>query len=93
VCEGAALDNGSLSVAVLKRARHRDVPSLALRVLSEEHHLHEHPQVVAFNSVPGLRITAKDGSPPFPVQVDGDYIGDFEEATFRLSEGALRVVS
>ena len=35
VCEGAALDNGTLSLAVLRRAAQRDMPTIAGRVLGE----------------------------------------------------------
>jgi diacylglycerol kinase family enzyme len=93
VCEGAGLDNGTLSVVVLKRARHRDVPSLTLRVLSERQELRDHPQIVAWSGVPGAQIRVTEGAPAFPIQVDGDYIGDFTEATFSVCRGALSVVS
>ena len=33
VCEDAALDNGTLSIAMLRRAAQRDVPTIATRVL------------------------------------------------------------
>jgi hypothetical protein len=36
----------------------------------------------------------KDGAPmPFPLEVDGDYLGEHTEAVYGIAPGALRVVS
>jgi diacylglycerol kinase family enzyme len=98
VCEGAALDNGTLSVAMLKRARQRDVPTIAFRVLSERFRIPHHRQIDHFVGVREGRIesvsTDGDGAiRPFPVQVDGDYIGDHGELDLAIDPGALTVVA
>jgi diacylglycerol kinase family enzyme len=98
VCEGAALDNGTLSVATLGRARQRDVPTIAFRVLSERFRIPNHRQIDHFVGVTEGRIesvsTDSDGSiRPFPVQVDGDYIGDYGELDLAIEPGALTVVA
>jgi diacylglycerol kinase family enzyme len=46
-------------------------------------------------SAPGLteaRVSTADGR-PFPLQVDGDYIGEFELAEYSVTPGALTAVS
>src|SRR5204862_398271 len=45
VCENAALDNGTLSVAMLRRARQRDVPTIAARVLTPSLRTPAHRQI------------------------------------------------
>jgi diacylglycerol kinase family enzyme len=98
VCEGAALDNGTLSVAMLRRARQRDVPTIAFRVLSERFRIPHHRQIDHFVGLTEGRIesvsTDRDGGiRPFPVQVDGDYIGDYGELDLAIDPGALTVVA
>jgi diacylglycerol kinase family enzyme len=98
VCEGAALDNGTLSLAVLRRATQRDVPSIAARVLSESLRVPNHRQIEHFQGVTEARIesVSRDGEDrirPFPVQVDGDPIGDHGELDLGIDPGALTVVA
>jgi diacylglycerol kinase family enzyme len=98
VCEGAALDNGTLSVAMLRRARQRDVPAIAFRVLSERFRIPHHRQIDHFGGVIEARIesTSLDAGGrirPFPVQVDGDYVGEHGELDLGIDPGALTVVA
>ena len=98
VCEGAALDNGTLAVAMLRRARQRDVPTIAFRVLSERFRIPNHRQIDHFVGVAQGRIesvsTDRDGAiRAFPVQVDGDYIGDHGELDLGIEPGALTIVA
>jgi diacylglycerol kinase family enzyme len=98
VCEGAALDNGTLSVAMLRRAAQRDVPTIAFRVLSERFQIPDHRQIHHFDEVTQARIesTSLDAEGrirPFPVQVDGDYIGEHGELDLGIDPGALTVVA
>jgi diacylglycerol kinase family enzyme len=98
VCEGAALDNGTLSIATLRRAAQRDVPTIATRVLTEGLHIPDHRQIEHFTGVTEGRIestsTDDQGRPRlFPVQVDGDYIGDHGELDLSIEPGALTVVA
>jgi diacylglycerol kinase family enzyme len=89
---GAALDGGTLAGVALRGARARDVPAIALRILSKQRSIVGHPQVIAFRDVAGLRCVSADGR-EIPLQVDGDHIGDFGEAVFAIRPGALAVVS
>jgi len=98
VCEDAALDNGTLSVAMLRRARQRDVPTIAARVLTPSLRTPAHRQIEHFDGLTEARIEslsrdAEGRIRPFPVQVDGDYIGDHGELDLGIEPGALTVVA
>ena len=51
-----------------------------------------HRQAHAFDGLDGLRVRSCDDR-PVPVQVDGDYVGEHEEAVFSVRPGALRVLA
>jgi diacylglycerol kinase family enzyme len=98
VCEGIAIDDGTLSLGVLRRATQRDMPTLISRLFSGTKPAARHRQVEHFDDV--LRATVesvserKDGQPrPFPVQVDGDYIGDRTRIELGVDPGALTIVA
>ncbi|MGN6665335.1 MAG: diacylglycerol/lipid kinase family protein, partial [Solirubrobacterales bacterium] len=98
VCEGIAIDDGTLSMAVLKRAAQRDMPTLIRRLFSESKPAARHRQVAHFDDVLNATVEtvtkSKDGSPrPFPLQVDGDYIGEREKVELRADPGALTIVA
>jgi diacylglycerol kinase family enzyme len=98
VCEGIAIDDGTLSLGVLKRAAQRDMPTLIARLFSESRPAARHRQVTHFDDVAAATVTslseAKDGSPrPFPLQVDGDYIGERTRTELAAEPGALTIVA
>lgn len=98
VCEGVEIDDGALSLGVLKRAAQRDVPTLIPRLFSAGPPAARHRQVDHFESVTAATVASisetKDGTPrPFPVQVDGDYIGERTHIDLRVDPGALTVVA
>lgn len=98
VCEGIAIDDGTLSIAVLKRATQRDMPTLIRRLFSETKPAARHKQVTHFDDVLSATVETisqnKDGSPrPFPLQVDGDYIGERERVELKADPGALTIVA
>src|SRR4051794_9690921 len=98
VCEGIAIDDGTLSMAVLKRATQRDMPTLITRLFSESRPAAHHKQVVHFDDVAHAVVetasTGKDGAPrPFPLQVDGDYIGERDRVELRAAPAALTIVA
>jgi diacylglycerol kinase family enzyme len=98
VCEDAALDNGTLSLAMLRRAAQRDVPTIAARVLSPRLSTPRHRQIDHFAGVTEARFESlsQDSAGrirPFPVEVDGDYIGDHGELDLGIEPRALSVVS
>ena len=93
VAEGAGLDNGSLSLAVLRKATPFELPTLIPRLLSGRPGMvARHRQVESLPGIDTVRVEALGGN-PFPVQVDGDYIGLHDEAEYRAVPRALMAVS
>jgi diacylglycerol kinase family enzyme len=98
VCEGISIDDGTLSMGVLKRAAQRDMPTLITRLLSESLDAADHRQIAHFDDIHEATVTStstnSDGKPrPLPLQVDGDYIGDETRAEIRVEPGALTIVA
>ncbi len=98
VCEGIEIDDGTLSLGVLKRARQRDMPTLIPRLFSERRPAARHRQIdhlegVAAATVSSISETGDGTTRPFPVQVDGDYIGERTEIELRIEPTALTVVA
>jgi diacylglycerol kinase family enzyme len=98
VCEGVEIDDGTLSMAVLKRAVQRDMPGLITRLFSERLAASRHRQVEHFDDISAAAVTSisedKEGAVrPFPVQVDGDYIGERARIDLRIDPGALTIVA
>ncbi|HEX8958921.1 MAG TPA: hypothetical protein VF770_03775, partial [Solirubrobacterales bacterium] len=97
-CEGVGIDDGSIGVAVLKRAAQRDVPTLVARLFSERRPGARHRQIETFDHVTEATVSSisqtRDGTTrPFPVQVDGDYIGERTRVGLKVAPGALTVVA
>ena len=93
VAEGAGLSTGSLGVAVLRSATALELPTLIPRLLSgKAETVLRHRQVESLGALDGLRVEALEDR-PFPVQVDGDYIGEYEQVEFAAVPGALLAVS
>src|SRR5436309_3293394 len=98
ICENAALDNGTLSLAVLRRATQRDVPTIAARVLIDALRTPTHRQIDHFDGITECRLESRSHDAggrirPFPVQVDGDYIGEHSEVDIGIEPAALTVVA
>jgi diacylglycerol kinase family enzyme len=90
--EGATLDSGDLSAAVLRRASPADIPTLSWRALSPRAKVASHRQITALSEVSELSVRSLDQR-PLPLQVDGDYIGDCDQVSFGVEPGALKVVA
>jgi diacylglycerol kinase family enzyme len=90
--DGATLQSGDFSGAVLTRANALDVPTIAYRLLSKRARVGDHRRVHAFGGLQTLRVRSADER-PVPVQVDGDYVGEHEEAVFSVLPGGLQVVA
>ena len=98
ICEGAGIDNGTLSAAMLRRARQRDLPTLATRILISGLSTPSHRAIDHFEGITEARVTSlsrDDGGAyrPFPVQVDGDYIDSVGELELSIEPGALTVIT
>ena len=93
VCESSDPINGRLSAAVLKRATPLEMPTLIPRLFSgRPDSVARHRQIESFVDLSGLRVVSADGG-TFPLQVDGDYVGEFDEVEFGVTPAALSVVS
>jgi diacylglycerol kinase family enzyme len=98
VCEGVEFDDGTLSLAVLRRAAQRDMPTLISRLFSESKPAARHKQVTHFDDVTQavVETVSKDKNGvvrPLPIQVDGDYIGERDRIELRAVPGALTIVA
>jgi diacylglycerol kinase family enzyme len=98
ICEDIGLDDGKLSMAILHRAAQRDMLPIATRVLNRRLRASKHRQIDCFDEVGEAMVrsisTDKAGVPrSLPVQVDGDYIGEYAEMRFSVDPKALTVVS
>ncbi len=92
IAEGAALDSGTLSGCVLHRARPVDMPFIAWRAFSRRARVSRHRQISNFGEVTELVVRTADGK-PLPLQVDGDFLGEVEEARYSILPRALNVLA
>jgi diacylglycerol kinase family enzyme len=93
VTEPAGLETGSLSAAVLRRATPLQLPTVIPRLLSTRARtVLRHRQIEGLGEVRELRVDAVDER-PFPVQVDGDFIGEFDSVRYGVMPGGLAVVA
>ena len=98
VCEGIAFDDGSLALGVLQRAAQRDMPTLIPRLFSEKRPAARHRRIEHFERVAAATVSStsetRDGTTrPFPVQVDGDYIGERTRIELAIAPQALTVIA
>ena len=93
VVEPAGLDTGSLAVGVLKHATPLELLTLVPRLLTgRAKTVMRHRQVEPLPDLSEMRIEALDER-PFPVHVDGDFIGNFAEVEFGVKAGGLLTVA
>lgn len=98
ICENIAIDDGALGMVLLKRGNQRDILGLVPRLLSSRASAAAHPQVEPFEHVGHATIRSRSLDEngdvrPFPVQVDGDYIGMYGEVTLDADPGALTILA
>jgi diacylglycerol kinase family enzyme len=98
VCEGVSIDSGTLSMAVLKRATQRDMPTLLPKLFSQRRPAVRHRQIAGFEGVTGAVIESisedRSGAPrSFQLQVDGDYIGERTRIELGIEPGALTIIA
>jgi diacylglycerol kinase family enzyme len=84
----ASLDKG-LDVLAIRKLRRRNVPRIAWQVLGSARHVHGRDLEYAHDASRVL-VTAAE---PFPVQVDGDPLGDHRRLEIELAREALWVVA
>ncbi len=92
IADGAALDSGALAGAVLHRATPLGLAAIGLRTLMPRVRTTNHRQITGFQDVPELTVRSLDGR-PLPLQVDGDFLGEVELASYSIRPRALSVVA
>jgi diacylglycerol kinase family enzyme len=92
IAEGAALDTGTLAGAVLRRATPLGLVMIGLRALVPRLRTVGHRQIAGFADVGELTVRSADGR-PLPLQVDGDFLGEVDEARYSIRPNALTVVA
>ncbi|HEY5143525.1 MAG TPA: diacylglycerol kinase family protein [Solirubrobacteraceae bacterium] len=92
VCRDVALDSGTLSAAVLARTSPLDMPAIAPRLLLDRFEVTDHRHVRSLERLRELRIRST-GDHAIGVQVDGDFIGAYQDIRFEVLPGALCVVA
>ncbi len=90
--EGADLESGDLAGIVLERASVIDIPTIIWRALARGARLSRHRRVYPFAALHALSVRSCDER-PLPLQVDGDYIGEVDEARFSIRPAGITVVS
>ena len=92
MAEGATLTSGDLAGVVLDRAWLTDVPTIIGRAFSRHLKVSRHRHVHPFSGLHGLCVRSVDDR-PLPLQVDGDYLGEVDEAEFGVVPRGIAVVS
>jgi diacylglycerol kinase family enzyme len=93
VCEAEELDSGTLSLAVLRRATPVEIPTIIPRAFSgRPGSVLRHRQIEGFERIKAARVTS-GGERPFPVQVDGDYVGHMSDLQYGIAPSSLAVVA
>ncbi|HWW89492.1 MAG TPA: diacylglycerol kinase family protein [Solirubrobacteraceae bacterium] len=92
IADGAALDSGKLAGGVLHRATLVSMPFIAWRALSPRARFVRHRQVTGLQDMSELTVRSADGR-PLPLQVDGDYLGEVDEARYSILPDTLHVIS
>jgi diacylglycerol kinase family enzyme len=93
IAVGAGLETGQLSFTALRRATVLELPTLLPRLLSgRSGSVLRHRQVEGLPAATTARVESIDER-PFPVQVDGDFIGEFREMDYGVVPGGLVAVS
>jgi diacylglycerol kinase family enzyme len=92
ITDGAALDSGELTGGVLHSATLISMPFIAWRAFSPRARVVAHRQVSGLTGLHEFTVRSTDER-PLPLQVDGDYLGEVEEARYSILPDALTVVS
>jgi diacylglycerol kinase family enzyme len=98
ICENVAIDSGTLSMAVLKRAAQRDMPTLLPKLFSQRKPAVRHRQIVGFEGATKAVVESisedRSGAPrSFQLQVDGDYIGERTRVELSIEPAALTIIA
>jgi len=88
VAPRAGLESGTLSVSVLERARLIDLVTLLPRLFGAG--AAGHADVTSIEVQDPVRVVALDG--PFPLALDGEHLGPFEDVELAIAPRSLAVL-
>jgi len=91
IAEGASLRSGALAGGELHRATPLTMPFIAWRAFSPRARVSDHRRVSPLKPERELTVRSADGR-PLPLQADGDFLGDVEEARYSILPAALSVI-
>ena len=78
---------------MLKKSTPGEIPTVIARVFSASAEtVQRHRQIEGVDGIDAARVVSLDDR-PFPLQVDGDFIGEFSEVEYRVGPRTLYVVS
>ena len=86
------MHSGSLSMAILDRINPLDFPPLLTRLLSQRMHVADNRHLHVIDHFEDAVVRAKEGK-RLPLQVDGDYVGEYNEIRFRSLADSLTVIA
>ncbi len=92
ISEGASLDSGRLVGVVLHRATPLGVSLIGLRSMLPRARVVDHRNITGLQQLSRLTVRSADGR-KLPLQVDGDFLGDVDEARYSVLPSALNVVA
>ncbi|HTZ86887.1 MAG TPA: diacylglycerol kinase family protein [Solirubrobacteraceae bacterium] len=92
IADGAGLDSGELVLATLRRATPLAFASIGVRALSSRARVTGNRQIMNTEGLRELTVRSADGR-PLPLQVDGDFLGEVQEARYSIKPRALNVVA
>lgn len=93
LCEGAGLDTGTLSLAVLRRGSLRSAATITPRIaLGRGAGVLARDDIESVPRISRARVRSLDGR-PLPIEVDGDYLGELEAVDYGVLPQALSVVT
>jgi diacylglycerol kinase family enzyme len=92
VAEGASLESGTVAGVVLQATRPTVMPGVIWRLFSKRARIVKHRAITGFSDVTEVRVRVADDRPA-PLQVDGEYVGDVDDAVFGITPRILNVVA
>jgi diacylglycerol kinase family enzyme len=93
VCEDVAMDDGKISLTVMRRASFvLDAPGIVYRLFSRQGRLAQHRQASSFPRIERAVVRAISGE-ELPLEVDGDFIGTHREFVYEAGPGSLLMVA
>jgi diacylglycerol kinase family enzyme len=92
IADGASLDSGRLVSAVVRRATPLGVALVGMRALRPGARIVDRRNITGLRGLSELTVRSADGR-KLPLQVDGDFIGEVDEARYSILPHALNVVA